>query len=187
MTTFAIPYEPLRKFGFQRIIQGNGWEYTPKKPRKKEVRDTSSSMNIDSIESKSALADFLGKVRHGASIIVRKVRGNLYVPHRVTDRGKLVYVETNQEDAEIQQLSKDETDFILKSPARIEINPDLRKYFIDIARTPRTEDVEKLLEVVYNKIRKYKEPMRTTLELEFDCAALARSIGNPERYIAPNF
>lgn len=186
MKAIAIPYERLRGLGFQRIRPGKGWKYTQAEPKEEEIRDTTKLMEMDPAKSAPPLSDYLGKVLRGASTIVRRVRDTLYVPHRATYRGKLVY-EESQEDTEIQQLSKDETDFILKSPARIEINPDLRKDLIDIARTPRTEDVEKLLETVYDKIRRYEEPMRTTLEWEFDCAALARSIGNPERYIAPNF
>jgi len=169
MANIAIPFEPLMRFGFQRILPGEGWKYTEKEPRLEETKSP----------------NYLGKVRSGSSIIVRRTENDSYVTHRVTDRGKLIYAE-DQNDTEIRQLSKeDEINFILKRPARINIEYELINSFINIARFPIEEDIEPTLNKIYNEIIKYPEPMRTTLEWEFDCAIMARSIRDPDRYIRP--
>lgn len=182
MTTIAIPYEPLLSLGFQRIMQGSGWKYTPEEPKQEEIRDTTGLIESE----QKTLADYLGKVRHGCSIVVRKVKDTLYVPHRFTERGKVLYAENaEQKDAVETEQLPDEVLYLLKRPERIEIAPELRRDFLSIARSPLEDFIEPFLEKVYDKIRKYKEPMRTTLELEFDCAAMARSTGQPEKYISP--
>lgn len=154
--------------GFVRLMPGEGW--TNGQPFREAT--------VQGVE-----ANYLGKVRSGACLILQKVRDGVYAPFRAIFRGKRY----SEADIPALELTGEFDELLATVGAPLGRWNGLEKHrptLIRLAKTPLRENAEKIEDDLLRRISAEKNPnLRMRLEIEFDSVQTARALKNPSRYL----